>query len=187
MRTGRTLTRHFQLETRQHDLFGVDLGEGIPRSTLALGAVAFTVWTGLLLAVFGIPAAKFASFYVLPPGLVTVFGARRSRTVDRRRNVTCWGIAARYLTVGHLPVVCGGRRDADRPERVAVRARWAVRAERAAAIPALAVWAQRWDTAATDAAVPGGAPVVWAQRARLHGPDRMAALRSRRLTSRKGS
>lgn len=180
MRTGRTLTRHFDLETRQHELLGLDLGEGVPRRTLLVGLLAFGTWVGLLLALFGVPSPQWASAYLLPPGLLTVLGSRRSRVVDRRRNLTCWGIAARYVVAGHEPVICGGRRTAGPGERIACRDRLAVRAERAATMPLFAPWTGRLDHASPTAREPRQTPLAWSHRARLYGPDATAKNRARR-------
>ena len=38
MRVGRTLTHHFEIETRQYDLLGIDLGEGARRRMIIFGA-----------------------------------------------------------------------------------------------------------------------------------------------------
>ena len=50
MRVGRTLTHHFEIETRQYDLLGIDLGEGARRRMIIFGAVIILVWTGGLLS-----------------------------------------------------------------------------------------------------------------------------------------
>ena len=50
-RTGRTVSRQLHIESRQHELFGVDLGEGIPRKVLLIGAIAFVLWAGLVFSV----------------------------------------------------------------------------------------------------------------------------------------
>lgn len=48
MRVGRTLTHHFEIETRQYDLLGIDLGEGARRRMIIFGAVIIIVWIALL-------------------------------------------------------------------------------------------------------------------------------------------
>jgi hypothetical protein len=182
MRTGRTYTRSFDLETRQHELFGVDLGEGLPRRALVLGVVAFAFWITVLVVLIGAPSPRSLSLYVLPPGLVTVFGSRRSRTIDRRRVMTGWGIAVRYHVAGHAPIVLGGRRPSARGERITPTQRCTSRIERVgAAAPLLAAWAERVADRDREDSVPGaGAPVAWSHRARLYGPDALGTIRDRR-------
>ena len=65
MRAGRTLTSHFQLETRQHDLLGLDLGEGPPRRALIFGAMVFVVWVLLCAPLLGAPTQNTFSLYVI--------------------------------------------------------------------------------------------------------------------------
>jgi hypothetical protein len=129
MRIGRTYTRNFLLETRQHELLGLDLGEGFLRRTLVLGALLITLWTGGLLLIFGFPGPVGFSAYFLPPVIVTTYGTRYSSRNDRRWNITQWALSVRYWTLGHRPVINGGRRAAAPGERIPRRARWGTRAE----------------------------------------------------------
>lgn len=124
MRIGRTYTRNFSLETRQHELLGMDLGEGFLRRTLILGALLIMVWTGGLLLLFGFPGPVGFSAYFLPPTIITAYGTRYSSRNDRRWNITMWALAVRYWTFGHRPVINGGRRAAAPGERIPRRARW---------------------------------------------------------------
>ncbi|MFD0383198.1 hypothetical protein ACFQ2B_15025 [Streptomyces stramineus] len=67
MRVGHTFTRHFDLETRQHELLGMDLGEGPSRRVLVTGAVVYAVWMGGLFLIFGWPSQMFFTLYFAPP------------------------------------------------------------------------------------------------------------------------
>ena len=68
MRVGRTLTHHFEIETRQYDLLGIDLGEGARRRMIIFGAVIIVLWVALLFPFIGVPRN--------PPSVCTSF--RRS-------------------------------------------------------------------------------------------------------------
>ncbi|MEU4755528.1 hypothetical protein AB0F93_31720, partial [Micromonospora tulbaghiae] len=82
---------------------GVDLGEGAPRRALILGGLLYLLWTGGLLMVFGLPNKVAFTLYFLPPLLVTIFGAQRSRRNERRWNMTYWALTVRYVVLGHRP------------------------------------------------------------------------------------
>lgn len=164
MRTGRTYTRAFDVEARQHELLGIDLGEGPPRRLLAVALAGFAVWTGTLWCAFGWPSPVLFSLYVGPPAFVTAYGVQRSRRLERRYALTCWVITLRYLLIGHRPIVAGGRRRAGRGELLPVRARFGERIE-----PLLRV---RGRAALAGVSVPGsGRSVELRTRARLYGPD----------------
>ncbi|MFD3819801.1 hypothetical protein ACFWRZ_32470 [Streptomyces rubiginosohelvolus] len=182
MRTGHTYTDHFRLETRQHELLGVDLGEGVPRRILVLGLVLYVLWDGMLLLLLGLPTKVSATLYLLPPGLVVAYGARPSVRVPRRIALTGWAISARYLITGHRPVVCGGRRAATRSEWIGRRGRWAPRLTLLTGSSVLGPAVERWLGPETDTAVPAGAgPVVrLAARPRLYGPDAVVRAHGRR-------
>lgn len=121
MREGKTLTRPMSIETRQHELFNVDLGEGAPRKALIAGMLITVVWCGLLLLVIGAPSARTATLFILPPALLTLFGWRENESNGRRRNITVWVLAARWLVSGHRPVIALGRQESTQHERSVVR------------------------------------------------------------------
>jgi hypothetical protein len=164
MREGTTYTRHFDLDARQHELLGVDLGEGAPRRALILGGFLYLLWTGGLLMVFGLPNKVAFTLYFLPPLLVTIFGAQRSRRNERRWNMTYWALTVRYVVLGHRPIICGGRRSAARVEWLPRRARMTRRG------------GLRREATGDDAATPqplAGAPLRLDARPRLYGPDQV--------------
>ncbi|MEW2374243.1 hypothetical protein AB0940_33550 [Streptomyces sp. NPDC006656] len=176
-----TYTGYFtRLEPRQHELFGVDLGQGIARRTLLLGVLTFALWDGLVFLAIGFPSVKWLTLYMLPPVVVTVLGAQPSKRCDRRAVLATWVIGAHYQVWGHRPVICGGRVVAHRSEWIPRPARW----ERHA--PALTrnfgpKLAGRL-VGGTDAeAVPPAGPVVeLAHTVRLYGPDHMVKIAARR-------
>ncbi|MFD6879712.1 MULTISPECIES: hypothetical protein [unclassified Streptomyces] len=188
MREGMTYTRHFMLEARQHELFGVDLGKGVSRRTMLLGVLAFTVWDGIGFAVFGVPSLNWVTAYFLPPLLLTVLGAQPSRACDRRTVLAGWVIAGQYQVTGHRPVVRGGRAVAHRSEWLSRRARW----ERQ--VPALSralgvATTERLLGGSAGQDVPSAGPVVeMTATARLYGPDHMVqkvvAVRGRKAKGR---
>ncbi|MEU8516349.1 hypothetical protein AB0C76_32920 [Kitasatospora sp. NPDC048722] len=169
-RTGRTYTRHFQLETRQHELLGVDLGEGAPRRALILGLILFAAWDGLLLLVLGLPSRFTFTLYVAPPALAVGFGAQHSRSLDRRWNLTRWAITLRYLLLGHRPIICGGRRAAHRSEWLGRRARWGSRLDLLLRSP-LGGLVERWLGPEDRIPSASGVPLRLDARPRLYGPD----------------
>ncbi|MEV6677608.1 hypothetical protein AB0N09_12180 [Streptomyces erythrochromogenes] len=179
MRVGRTYTSHLNLETKQHELLGMDLGEGVPRRALVMGLVLYLVWAGPLLLLFGFPSKVTFTFYFLPPLLTVVYGTQKNRAVDRRWNVTRWSIGARYLVLGHRPIISGGRRASTRGEWISRRARWSGRTELLLESP-LGGLLERWLGA--EEAVPAGtgAPIRLAARPRLYGPDAVARAHGRK-------
>lgn len=174
MRTGATYTRHFDLETRQHELLGIDLGEGTPRRTLILGFVLYLMWTGGLLLILGIPNKVTFTLYFLPPLLIAVVGTQRSRRNERRWNITYWALTVRYVALGHRPIICGGRRSAARVEWIPRRARMSGRG---------GTLRPRRESTGDPAAAPAplaGAPLRLDARPRLYGPDQVFKARRRR-------
>ncbi|MFD8155313.1 hypothetical protein ACFV28_31765 [Streptomyces sp. NPDC059720] len=170
MRVGHTYTKHFDLETRQHELLGLDLGEGAPRRALVLGLSLYVLWTGPLLLLFGLPSKITFTAYFLPPLITAVYGTQRSRNIERRWNITRWSIGTRYLVLGHRPIICAGRRAASRSEWLSRRARWSAKAELLAESP-LGPAIERWLGADESAPAGAGAPIKLAARPRLYGPD----------------
>lgn len=129
-RTGRTLTRTIEIEPRQHDLFGMDLGEGPLRGQLVFGMLCFAVWLAITLPpsfLFGSgPSPNSALWFLAPPAALTVLGWRRTDENPRRRKVTQGLLALRYVISGHEPIVTMGRHVA-RSDAVRLRDRVAGR------------------------------------------------------------
>ncbi|MGV0100853.1 hypothetical protein [Streptomyces californicus] len=181
MRTGHTYTDHFRLETRQHELLGIDLGEGVARRVLILGAACYVLWDGALLLLLGLPTRTSATLYLLPPGLLVAFGARPSTRVPRRIALTGWAISARYLVTGHRPLICGGRRAATRSEWIGRRGRWASRLTLLTGSSVLGPAVERWLGPDTDTVPAGAGPAIQlTARPRLYGPDAVVRAHGRR-------
>ncbi|MGW6865899.1 hypothetical protein [Streptomyces sp. NPDC054901] len=183
MRQGMTYTGYFsRLESRQHELLGVDLGQGVSRRTLLLGLITFTLWDSPLLLAFGIPSVQWLTIYLLPPVVLTVLGAQPSKGCDRRTVLAGWVIGAHYQIHGHRPVIRGGRVVADRSEWIPRPARWARVAPALTRAVGAATAARLLGTAEADAVPPSGPVVELAHTVRLYGPDHIvkAAGRSRR-------
>ncbi|OKI50345.1 hypothetical protein [Streptomyces sp. MJM1172] len=182
-RVGHTYTRHFDLDTRQHEILGLDLGEGPSRRLLVTGAVLYAVWAGGMLLLFGAPSKITFTLYAAPPGVITFYGAQRSKANERRRNLAQWSLFLRYLMVGHRPVINGGRRAAARSEWLPMRARLGDRAEVLTGLPGLGAL----DTALgkdEPRATAGGA-VAFDTKPRMYGPD--VVYRARKRTGKKQS
>ncbi|GAA3087116.1 hypothetical protein GCM10020000_87340 [Streptomyces olivoverticillatus] len=114
MRTSHTFSRHWDLETRQHELLGIDLGEGISRKVLLHGLVVFALWDGALLLMASFPTTITFSLYFLPPIFITAYGTKRSGSYWRRRNFLLWGVTVNYLVNGVKPAIGRGRIPAPR-------------------------------------------------------------------------
>ncbi|MER8039403.1 hypothetical protein [Streptomyces hydrogenans] len=172
MRRGHTYTRQFRIDPKQHELLGLDLGEGAPRRALVLGFTLFVAWTGPLLLIFGLPNEFTFTAYFLPPIITAVYGTQRSVKIEQRWNITNWALSARYLVLGHRPIICGGRRAATRSEWLPRRARWAGRTDVLLASP-LGPLVERFLGEADEDTVPAGAgdPIRLDAQARLYGPD----------------
>jgi hypothetical protein len=173
VRTGRTYTAHFAIETRQHDLMGLDLGEGVPRKPLVLGLILFALWNTLLVLVAGLPSRTSSVFYMVPPLVVAAYGTQPCGTRERRWNITVWALRLRYLLIGHRPVICGGRRTAARSERISRRARWESAADLLDESP-LASLTARWLGARGAPLAGTGSPLDLNACPRLYGPDAVA-------------
>lgn len=113
---GRTLTKSFAIETRQHELLGLDLGEGPPRRLLVVGGVFVLLWFSTATILFGLPTRGTFMVYVTIPVLLAVYGFRESSKVPRRRNVVVWFLRARFLFASYRPLIALGRRRPDRTE-----------------------------------------------------------------------
>jgi hypothetical protein len=184
MRVGRTLTHHFEIETRQYDLLGIDLGEGARRRMIIFGAVIVLAWVGLLVLIFGWPSKPSVSLYVVPPFVMTAFGWRPGRYHERRRRVTEWALSTRYALRSHRPVIALGARAADRSEYL----RWSERVPlRRLAALARGQKTPEWEEGGigTDPRYRAGAEIQVTQRARLLGVDHVN--RVRRKGSGRGS
>ncbi len=179
--TGRTLTKHFQIETRQHELFGLDLGDGIPRRMLVTGFVLTTGWFVALWWVAGAPTSDTASFYLLPPVVTAYFGFQENRRQPRRRNLTAWAITARYLLAGHRPIIHLGTRRAERCELIPAPQRFArFYLALAPVFPQVRAWLDaEADEPGPDlaGAHPAGRPIVLVHTATLYGFDHMQSIR----------
>ncbi|MBK6015797.1 hypothetical protein [Streptomyces sp. MBT53] len=184
MRVGNTYTQHFALETKQHEILGIDLGEGAPRRPLVMGLVLNGVWWAVMLLVFGAPSKPSFTAYFLPPLIVTVYGAQRA-SIDRRWKITQWAIGIRYLVLGHRPIVSGGRRAATRSEWMNRRARWGTRLEFLVDSP-LGGPIERW--LGDEESIPqgAGAPIRLAARPRLFGPDAVVKAYGRKAMEQRG-
>lgn len=179
MREGRTLTRPMSIETRQHDLFNVDFGEGAPRKALVAGMVITMVWVVLMWLVLGPPTTNTSTLYILPPALLTVIGWQESESNPRRRKITQWVLAARYVITGHRPVIGLGRKEGrayERPLIGRVADRFSNGDPWALVMPWRVEEARMQEGTTPERQAPAGRPVWFGGRVHLVGTDAAAAL-----------
>lgn len=93
------------LESRQYRLFKLDLGEGIPRKVLAVGAWVFPPWL-LGCYLVGVPVLKGVLIYLLPPVLLLLRAT--SRDAGGRLRLRAWGDRLWWVIRRHRPIVNGG-------------------------------------------------------------------------------
>jgi hypothetical protein len=99
-------TRHVNLQGRQYRLFNFDLGEGIIRDHLALGAMIATGWAGvmwLLPMPGGLPVGVITALWIAPPWFA--IKAALSRDRGSRPRYALWWCRVRYLARRHRPIV----------------------------------------------------------------------------------
>jgi hypothetical protein len=185
MRVGRTLTHHFEIETRQYDLLGIDLGEGARRRMIIFGAVIILLWIALLFPFIGVPKKPTVSLYVVPPFVITAFGWRPGKFHERRRRVTEWALAVRYALRAHRPIIGLGARAADKSEYLPWRERMSTRKVADLAKARVTPEWERETVVELDPMVRAGADITVNQRARLLGSEHVQRV-SRRTSSGRG-
>ena len=119
MRVLRTFTKHYELESRQYELFGVDLGEGVRRRALLIGVAAVVAWVAVL---YGIGLSLRPSTFVAwisPPAVVAYYGSQTDGS-GRRTRLIQWYDAVRFVLAGRRPLT-GLRPDASAERPVTVR------------------------------------------------------------------
>ncbi len=104
---GRVFTRSFTFETKQHNLLGLDLGEGVPRRALVVGSIIVLAWFTLLTLLFGLPNGRTLTFYLTIPGIIVWYGFQPSTKVSRRKQITDWILNLRWITIGHKGIING--------------------------------------------------------------------------------
>ncbi|WP_372412590.1 hypothetical protein [Streptomyces luteireticuli] len=178
MRNSYTYTQHWDIETRQHELLGLDLGEGIPRTTLKYGFIFFPVWWGLLLLVAGFPSKPLmVPLFLLPPLLLTFYGAKRSTAYWRRTNLLLWQVRAGYLALGVRPVIGRGRVPAP---RLGLRLRTQRLGERAPHLEQMPMFGPAFAAGEeADVADSCGKSAQIRPRLRLYGPDAVSRARAK--------
>ncbi|MFJ2217851.1 hypothetical protein ACIQVO_36460 [Streptomyces sp. NPDC101062] len=184
MRTSHTYSRHWDIETRQHELLGLDLGEGLPRTTLKYGAVIFPLWWGMWLLLIGFPPQPAIPLFLLPPLGLTYFGAKRSTAYWRRTNLLMWGVRLNFLHQGVKPVIGRGRVPAPKG---GLRLRAQRLGERAPQLTQMPAFGPLFTTGADtpDAAESFGRPAQLRPRLRMYGPDTVAKARDKTAKKRR--
>lgn len=124
MRTGRTVTKQLKFETHQHELVGLDLGEGIKRKELWIALVVVPAWVALLWLLIGAPTKANSLLFMTPPFIFLKYGVAENERMPRRMNFTQMILAVRYSLIGHRPIVRAGARSASRDEYMPITERW---------------------------------------------------------------
>ena len=98
-------TRHVNLQGRQYQLFNYDLGEGIVRDHLSLGAVVAAGWAGFmwLMPPLPGPVGVVIACWIAPPWLLIKAALMPDR--GGRPRYALWWCRARYLARRHRPIV----------------------------------------------------------------------------------
>lgn len=122
-RTGQVFTKDLRIPSRQHELLGLDMGEGPERKTLIFGLVVTGLWVALCAPLLGTPTTVTFSIYFLPPVLFTFVAMLPSSRCSSRRLITELLLSVRYVGKGSEPIIKLGRRPASRPERIPLRRR----------------------------------------------------------------
>lgn len=112
-----TDTALVKIESRQYRLFRLDLGEGIPRVAIKVGAAIVPPWL-LVCWLVGVPVVHGLLIYLLPPALAT--WRALTRDDGGRLRVRSWGDRVAWLTGRHLPIVNAGTASATPPKPIAV-------------------------------------------------------------------
>lgn len=199
----RVVTKQFKIETRQHELFGLDLGEGPRRRDLGLGLIIIPVWVGFMWLLLGPPEKYTMLLYMAPPVLMLMYGIQENSSNPRRMNATVWLLTLRYGLVGHRPIIRGGARPASRQEYISFTDRWPIHRiapavgmkhlvntdgtlnwTEVANIPGLG-WTARYATRDHDRSKrPSGPPVAMRPTVYLYSTEEIAAVAHRQKAKR---
>lgn len=196
-RTGHTYTKAFQIETRQHELLGMDLGEGPARRHLRLAIVVTVLWVLIMIPILRVPNQFTFSLYMIPPGVFIAFGVQMDPRQPRRMRVSGWVLAALYGISGHQPIINMGHRRASRGEQVGwvERLRWE-KIKNLSLIRSLRIIVRRWykmpppaeNVRHTTAEYygPVGSPIILSGQVKHYGTDYLHDLIAKRANRRKG-
>ena len=99
-----TDTAHVRFESRQYRLLKWDLGEGVPRSSLKVGAAVFLPWAALCWIV-GVPLVDGLILWLGPPAIAT--WRAMSRDEGGRLRLRAWADRLAWMTKRHRPIVNG--------------------------------------------------------------------------------
>lgn len=112
-----TDTAHVRIESRQYRLFKLDLGEGVPRIALKVGALIYPPWL-LVCWLIGVPLPSMLLVYLLPPTLAT--WRALTRDDGGRLRLRSWGDRVAWLSTRHRPIVNAGTAPAAAPKPITV-------------------------------------------------------------------
>lgn len=113
-----TDTVHVTLESRQYNMFNLDLGEGVARRKMLVSAIVGGVWVTLML-IIGVPLMNAPWAYVVPPTLLVVFATKLD--AGGRPNYASWLDRFRFLLRRRRPLIP----PVGEPDRHLVAAWWA--------------------------------------------------------------
>ena len=123
-----TDTVHVRIESRQYKLLKMDLGEGVPRRKLAVGAIIVLPYWILLATVFGVSpldgGGRGGVLYIAPAALL-VFAALRPDQGGRPRYVL-WLDRFRFLVRRFTPMIASPIANTAPGRPFIVSARWSV-------------------------------------------------------------
>ena len=97
-----TDTVHVSIESRQYNLFNIDLGEGIARRRMLVGAIIGIAWFSVM-ALCGVSLLAAPWAYIVPVALGIVFSTRED--TGGRPAYASWVDRLRYLIRRRRPVI----------------------------------------------------------------------------------
>lgn len=186
MYTGRTFSERFRVETRQHTLLGLDLGEGPKRRDLKIALVLSGLWLLIVAPIVGVPNQFTVSLYIIPPALLIALGVQPSKTQPQRIRLFDWTRRGHYAVIGSRPVINLGRREPGRHEQIplSVRINWRKIGRYIVPWTIGPEWEE--DNRESNRVGPTARPLRIAQKARLIGNDRLHTVWTATVGRKKG-
>lgn len=174
---GRVLTRGFEIETRQYDLLKVDLGEGLNADFVYFGLLPSIAWGVLLSLIFGFPSSSAFMLYFGLPITISYIAFQPDPKRARRKRITGWILAARYLLVGCWPVVNAQRVKPSHNRVAPIQGQTVSRTIAGVRRQSKGIWETGSDS--VEHVIEEGSDIAVNSQARLYSFNSMSTLRNR--------